>query len=234
MGTWTDDRFFHGEITGLEIPQVSEVILADTFVNVRRAPTPTIRRQDLAPRANHRCDCAGPTHQSERSRSGFRSRRAILYPHLDSRRTRAGAGDTLIIADKIDVAARPARVPGRETTLQEIAAGRRLPVDHFAGDENARQSFSASIVVVEFTPGNAARGGNRFLDGTRAAQPQREMLHSPNESVGIAQIVREETFEQGSCRGASTSTRETSHRDETYSRGERESPPRKVVASDRL
>ncbi len=38
-GAWTDDRYFHDETSALAIPQVGEIIVADTFVNVRQSPS---------------------------------------------------------------------------------------------------------------------------------------------------------------------------------------------------
>ena len=38
-GTWTDDRFFHGETSALALPQAGETIVAETFVNVRQSPS---------------------------------------------------------------------------------------------------------------------------------------------------------------------------------------------------
>ena len=38
-GAWTNERYFHGETSGLGIPQIGEVAVADTFVNVRKKPS---------------------------------------------------------------------------------------------------------------------------------------------------------------------------------------------------
>src|ERR1700722_18796277 len=49
---------------------------------------------------------------------------------------------------------------GRESGLQQIAAGRRLPIDHLAGNEDAR-ALPQHEVLVDLTPRDAAGGRDR-------------------------------------------------------------------------
>src|SRR5207302_6622367 len=44
-GAWTQERYFHSESSGQAIPHTGEVAVADTFVNVRRAPSAYIASQ---------------------------------------------------------------------------------------------------------------------------------------------------------------------------------------------
>src|SRR3984957_14667496 len=49
---------------------------------------------------------------------------------------------------------------GRESGLQQIAAGRRLPIDHLAGNEDAR-ALPQHEVLVDLTPRDAPGGRDR-------------------------------------------------------------------------
>src|SRR5215468_1724020 len=53
---------------------------------------------------------------------------------------------------------------GNKAALKKIAAGRRFPVDHFAGTKYSGQP-SQHQVFVQFVPGNTAGAGDRFFDG---------------------------------------------------------------------
>ncbi len=58
-GAWTDDRFFHDESSALAIPQAGDVVIADTFVNVRQAPSSyDLEHKIMADGTDPRRDCA--------------------------------------------------------------------------------------------------------------------------------------------------------------------------------
>ncbi len=65
--------------------------------------------------------------------------------------------------------------PGGECRLQQIAAGRRVPSQHFAGDENAG-AFLQHEALVEFAEGNAAGGRDRGGDRLNAGEFDRHAL----------------------------------------------------------
>ena len=53
--------------------------------------------------------------------------------------------------------------------MHEVAASRGFPVDHFSGEEDARELFQHQGVI-DFAPADAAGGGNRFVERARAGE----------------------------------------------------------------
>ena len=72
-----------------------------------------------------------------------------------------------------------------ERGLQEIAPRRRLPVDHFAGGENARQLFQHEGVV-DLAPCDAAGAGNGARDRRGREEAQRQSLDARRERFRLA------------------------------------------------
>ena len=58
---------------------------------------------------------------------------------------------------------------GGETSLEEVAAGGGFPIDHFTGDEDAREFFEHEICT-EFVPSNTAGSGNGLFDWSGAGE----------------------------------------------------------------
>ena len=61
---------------------------------------------------------------------------------------------------------------GREAALQQVATGRRFPVEHLAGDEHAGTAPQHQVFVDGF-PANAAGGRDRGLDRRRSGEAHR-------------------------------------------------------------
>ena len=70
---------------------------------------------------------------------------------------------------------RPAAGPGGKTGLQQITAGRRLPVQHFPGREHAGPA-AQHPVRIHFVQRDPAGAGNRPRDRRRRQQAQRHRL----------------------------------------------------------
>ena len=72
---------------------------------------------------------------------------------------------------------------GGEAGLDEVAAGGGFPVDHFAAGKDAGE-FAELEVVVELAPGDAAGGGNGFVDGAWPGERDGERFDGFAEGLG--------------------------------------------------
>ena len=81
-----------------------------------------------------------------------------------------------------------ATVPGGaaagEAGGEQIAPGRRFPVQHFAGEEHARHGLRLQAVVQDFQT-NAACGADRFGHRPRAAHLQRQAFDGVRDARGV-------------------------------------------------
>ncbi len=73
----------------------------------------------------------------------------------------------------------------RKSRLQQIAAGRRVEIQHFAGEKNAGALFQHQRGV-EFVEADAARGGNRPLETGDARDAERNILDKLRERLVFA------------------------------------------------
>ena len=80
------------------------------------------------------------------------------------------------------------RGAGREARLQQVAAGRRLPVEHLAGGEHAGQAAQHEALV-ELVERDAARGRDRACDRRDAGEADR---HGVDEARKFARRQRGE------------------------------------------
>ena len=73
---------------------------------------------------------------------------------------------------------------GGEAGLQQVAAGRRFPIEHFAGDEHAGLAVKHEAIV-DFGEANAARGRDGSIDRGGAVEPQRQGVDQARQRGGI-------------------------------------------------
>ena len=83
----------------------------------------------------------------------------------------------------------PGSVAGGEAGGQQVAAGRRLPVEHLAGAKDARQ-VAQHQVFVQRLEGDAARRADRLVDRPWRTYRQRQMLDCRRQAVGRGQRLR--------------------------------------------
>src|SRR5690606_13321236 len=87
------------------------------------------------------------------------------------------------------------RAAAGKTAGKQIAAGRRLPVQHFAGAKNAGQGAYHQLFV-QVLEAHAARAADRFVDRPRCKEPQRQRLDRVRQRHGIVVSLRWGAFAQ--------------------------------------